>query len=309
MAPLSDKKHVCVVLGLIIAAIFAVLSWRALHPFEPVYQGRSLGSWVRQLDDGDPWAGFSHHSWRTNLSVEQIQAAEAIRSIGTNALPFLVPLATRKDSPTDELLISIVGNRKEEENARKKRYERSWDAALALYALGPEAKPCLPQLKQAYYDYGNEGTARYAAVALAGIGPEGWRVLSDSITNTNWFACFGIWALANQHVTNPAIVDSLIDLLTNNIVFHSEESAWALGELGEEPERVVPILLNVYQSSAQPSMRNAAADALARFGAKAQCAVPALIKGLQDSDGSVRYTASNALKAIDFEAAAKAGAH
>jgi hypothetical protein len=281
--------------------------WRTLRPREPVYQGRPLSFWVRQLDDGEPWAGFSYRSWRTNLSVEQIQAAEAIRHIGTNALPFLLPGATRKERLYDGLFIAIVGNKQQEREARKRRLGRAWDAALALYALGPAARPCLPQLKEAYYDYGNEGTARNAAVALVGIGPEGRQVLSDTITNTNWFACFGIWALASQHVTTPGAVDSLIQVLTNNVVFHSGLAAWALGELGEEPERVVPVLLNVYESSTELSLRGDAARALARFGAKARSAIPSLIKALQDTDIVMRYTATNALRAIDSEAAAKAG--
>jgi len=102
-------------------------------------------------------------------------------------------------------------------------------------------------------------------------------------------------------------VNSLIELLTNNVAFHSEVSAWALGELGEEPETVVPVLLNVYQSSAGDSLRAAAGDALGRFGAKAQSAIPALLKELQDTNVVMRWHATNALRSIDPEAAAKAG--
>ena len=226
------KKEAAIGLCILLVAILGMVGWQALRPREPIYQGRSLSSWVRQLDDGEPWAGFSYRSWRTNLSIEQIQAAEAIRHIGTNALPFLISGATRKESPFDEIFIALVGNKKQEKAARKQRLGRAWDAALALYALGPAAKPCIPQLTKAYYDYGNEGTARNAAVALVGTGPEGWQVLINTITDTNWFACFGIWALTSQHVTATGTVDSMIQVLTNKIIFHSEESAWALGELG-----------------------------------------------------------------------------
>ncbi|MEO6181747.1 MAG: HEAT repeat domain-containing protein, partial [Verrucomicrobiota bacterium] len=245
-------------------------------------------------------------NWRTNRSIEQIQAAEAIRHIGTNALPFLLPEATRKESGFDGLLVAIFGSKEREQEDRKRRLSRAWNAALALYALGPAAKSSLPQLKQAYFDYDNEGTARNAAVALAGMGPEGWKVLSETITNTNWFACFGIWALASQHATVPGTVDSLIQLFTNNVVFHSSVAAWALGELGEEPDRVVPVMLNIYQSSTNYSVKADIAHGLAKFGSKAHVAVPALLKALHDPDVVVRFSATNALRAIDPEAATKA---
>jgi hypothetical protein len=175
MACLSDHRKLTLEMAVLVATAIGAVVFQALREpvfqREPVYQGRALSSSVRQLDDGEPWAGFSYRSWRTNLSSEQMLAAEVIRSIGTNALPFLSSAATRKDSSFEDLPYAVFGNRQQERAARKKRLSRSWDAALALYALGPAAKPCLPRLKQAYYDYGNDGTARNAAVALVGIGP------------------------------------------------------------------------------------------------------------------------------------------
>ena len=50
-----------------------------------------------------------------------------------------------------------------------------------------------------------------------------------------------------------------------------------------------------------------ARDALRLFGSDAKTAVPALVDLLKDPDADVRKEAGSALKAIDPEAAAKAG--
>jgi HEAT repeat protein len=54
-------------------------------------------------------------------------------------------------------------------------------------------------------------------------------------------------------------------------------------------------------------MRLSAMRGLGNFGPNAQQAIPALLQLLSDLDVAVRFTATNALKKIDPEAAAKAG--
>jgi HEAT repeat protein len=54
-------------------------------------------------------------------------------------------------------------------------------------------------------------------------------------------------------------------------------------------------------------LRSIAAKGLARIGTNAQQTVPDLIPMLNDSNALIRSAATNALKAIDPEAAAKAG--
>ena len=55
------------------------------------------------------------------------------------------------------------------------------------------------------------------------------------------------------------------------------------------------------------NVRYAAARGIQHFGTNAHQAVPALVLSLRDSSSGVRYAATDALKAIDPEAAAKAG--
>ena len=50
-----------------------------------------------------------------------------------------------------------------------------------------------------------------------------------------------------------------------------------------------------------------AAEALGKFGVEAKVVAPVLLQMLNDPESSVRREATNALKTIDPEAAAKAG--
>src|SRR6266850_6464277 len=90
MARLSDHRKLTLVMAVLVATAIGAVVFQALREpvfqREPVYQGRALSSWVRQLDDGEPWAGFSYRGWRTNLSSEKMHAADVIRSIGNPAV-------------------------------------------------------------------------------------------------------------------------------------------------------------------------------------------------------------------------------
>jgi HEAT repeat protein len=57
----------------------------------------------------------------------------------------------------------------------------------------------------------------------------------------------------------------------------------------------------------RPDVRFNAVRALVQFGPKAKLAVPALVELLNDPNAGVRGSATDSLKAIDPEAAAKAG--
>jgi HEAT repeat protein len=87
---------------------------------------------------------------------------------------------------------------------------------------------------------------------------------------------------------------------------------WSLGEIHQEPERVVPALLWVveqYRTNGWSQDRaEYAAQSLGKFRAEARPAVPVLVELLSCQDGSVRALATNALRQIDPEALGKASA-
>jgi HEAT repeat protein len=70
------------------------------------------------------------------------------------------------------------------------------------------------------------------------------------------------------------------------------------GLLGDEAECAVPALVDLYSRSGDPSFRETVSTALGKLGPAAKGAVPALIKGLTDTDSTVRESAAYALLQI-----------
>ena len=113
--------------------------------------------------------------------------------------------------------------------------------------------------------------------------------------------------LVSEFGTNaePA-VPLLIAALTNSDDRVVGVVASALGRIQRQPDVCVPALIPLLDSP-NPITRQRSMMALGPFGGAATSAVPAMIRCLADSHLSARRLATNSLKQIDPEAAAKAG--
>jgi len=153
--------------------------------------------------------------------------------------------------------------------------------AYGLIALGADAKPSVPALIALLND--TDLDERYVAVfTLRSLGP----VAGDALP-------------------------SLIKCLKDPEFTVQSDAILGLGEVHQEPERTVPILVEILARPQNPrhsvTLRANAIWALRQFGAQAKLAVPELLRLLNDEHVGIRSDATNALKAIDPEAAAKAG--
>src|SRR5260221_5529956 len=86
------NKRLRIVIGLLLASVFGLLVWQALGPPEPVFEGRTLSSWLERhtpTSAGDP--PYDSPGWK--------KADEALRGIGTNAIPTLLKMIRAKDPP------------------------------------------------------------------------------------------------------------------------------------------------------------------------------------------------------------------
>lgn len=129
---------------------------------------------------------------------------------------------------------------------------------------------------------------------------------SHRALSTNFYSGKAIgrrWlAVTAFEILGPAVRDAtptLIRLLDDKQTSYT--AATALGGIGVES---IPVLTHALANN-HACARESAARVLGLFGAKAQSAVPALIRCTKDQDDSVRGFSAFALKQIDPKAAAK----
>jgi HEAT repeat protein len=117
---------------------------------EPSYRGRRLGEWLKQRPD------------RNEMPQE---AQEAIRGMGTNAIPALLARLVYKDQkfelPDDEVTIGAVGG---------------------FFVLGEIAVPALPRLEEIVND-DDRRLALFALIAACNMGTNSVPVITGALTN------------------------------------------------------------------------------------------------------------------------------
>src|SRR4029079_8687261 len=113
---LQRSRHIGCVTALLLAGVVGSLLWRTSGPREPVFEGRRLTSWLDHHVASSA-ASPPYHSpgWK--------KADEAIRHVGTNAIPTLLKMIRAKDRPP--FVIKLM------EMARR----RGWTRTEYRYAL------------------------------------------------------------------------------------------------------------------------------------------------------------------------------
>jgi HEAT repeat protein len=272
------RKRVHIALAVLLLALAGVSVWQGLSLRDLVYQGKRLSSWL-QAYRLHGVAGVE--TWQ--VRTEQQMADEAVRKAGTNALPTLLRMLRAKDSA---LKVKLVGLAQRQHFVRI-RYtpaeELNYQASCAFGVLRAKGQNAVPALMEIADKHISHDSRWYAIAALAFIDPPAKEVI-PSLSG---------WA------TNA---DSRVRLY----------AVHALGEIRAERDRVVPVLTNALRDPDNQVVIDAAA-ALGKFGPNAKLAVPALVEFLnapsvnRPYDAYSRLFATNALKAIDPEAAAKMG--
>lgn len=251
---------------------------------EPRYQGRTLTSWLKQLDDGEAF-GISS-SRPLSLSSSQLEAVAAIHAMGTNALP---------------LLMEDLHARPTEESRRVRFYRWSrqnlpdwinstlfpsmdttdedrvrWRAAQGLSALGAQAKPALPELNRLLFTNFWHSSIKESAYALAAISPEGIEILTNAVqTNNEWSGMCAIWALGQHPDTGTNCIPFLIQCTSSSSKGTAQGAIEVLGLFHTDAAHVIPVLTNLL-SNPDMELSKRAANSLGRFGKQAAEALPLL---------------------------------
>jgi len=253
-----------------------VVAWQVLRLREPVYQGKRLSVWLEHLERLDEAATRGNQN-------ERDDAEQAIRHIGTNALPILIERLPAQNTRLKQLMMAWANKHERFPLHFKSAEQRRIEAVCGYEALGSLASAQVPRLID-ILDNDLFLDARQAAARVLGyIGPE-------------------------ARLAVPALFRATKD--TDDSV--RINALWALGEIRPDPQLTIPVLV-VGLDDAEPFVRENAALALRRYGPEARAAVPALLRTLDTTNAvgmeqqRFHATVRSALKNIDPEAAAKAG--
>jgi HEAT repeat protein len=211
---------------------------------------------------------------------------------------FTVRIMSEK-GPTLPRLLALLKNKERTYPANRDRDYAAW----LIGEMGAQATAAVPALLDARL---SSPSARAALMKIHGESPlplfrqlndtSDWQDWSDTATMIGDFG-------TNAEPAIPAILSALE--LPSSSLFRTP-AASALGEIHRRPELCVPALIPLLGDPNVLTRRNAL-EALAKFGPDAKPAVPNIIESLEDLDYYARVSATNALKLIDPEAAAKTG--
>lgn len=219
---------------------------------EPSYQGRSLSSWLKDLQStpGNPY--------------KYGPAAYAIRQMGKAALPDLLKIIEKGES-----------------NANL--------AVNAIRELGPLAQPAIPKFQQLLQ---MESSSIYAAMSLVYLQSEKSVIEtlsnSDPLIRHNAILALGYGGTR----VDATAVDPIIKQLKEVDPSERYTVIWALGQIGKEGEKVIPVLNELLRDENEWT-RKTSAESLGNFPSTQS--IPPLLRALSDSKASVRAAACYSL--------------
>jgi hypothetical protein len=239
------------------------------------------------------------------------EASDAIRAIGTNALPVLVSWAEyqvpawryRLARPFSNFPGFIYRDSLVNLLVNGKAKMRSWNSIFAFRILGTNVWPAIPELARFVTD-GRNRDRKAAAQALAYIG--GREALPPLLAALEYKTTPDIQramiagAIAHLNYRGPELTNAvpvMIACLGESNQFVPSLAASALGTFLIQPEKCVPALTKAVASPDYRVRRNAIRG-LGNFGGNATNAVNTISKALEDSERVVRKEATNALQKI-----------
>ena len=129
-----------------------------MRPSEPVYAGRTLTSWLQDLD-------------READDPSEMTPEEAVQTIGTNAIPVLMDLIQRRDTRLKLKAVDLLRQQSLVSITFTPAYAHHWHAIWGFRALGATAKPAVPHLLKLLQD-DDKDVRVSAAMALRSVDPE-----------------------------------------------------------------------------------------------------------------------------------------
>ena len=290
----NRKRWIVGFVAVVVVVLVAVAVWPG--PKEPEYEGKKLSEWLELQP------------------LQSRESAEAVRAIGTNAVPFLTRwvefelppwrlrlLRTYAKVP-NPLRINKVGSWVVDSDAQR----RAANAVNGFQVLGDWARSAVPELARYIADPAKLDYSR-VAIALAYAGgeealPPLLTALEDksrpAIRRTSCAVAIGRVKYRGPELKQAIPV--LISCVQETNQFVPSVAAATLGTLGIQAEICVPVLSNATRS-ADVRLRRNSVRALGEFGPAARSALNVVTNATNDSDWNVKKEATNALAKITGE--------
>lgn len=239
----------------------------ALLSQEPKYKGIGLS---QLMFDGMP-----------EVNGGREDANIGIKAIGTKALPHFLSWLQAHDSSLKIKFMELFEEQSMFDFSFHSEDEYHMAALVGFEALGPIAKPAVPQLTKLLE---SPGVAERAAQALSFIGGEGDEILIRSLTNNNPVTRNAVALGLIQSNRKPGLPASMMmsclrDSQPNVRAFAAECIATTPGDPGIRSDIAVPILLQELQSTNSWNGM-AAVAALGKFPDHQEIIAPELMKCL-----------------------------
>jgi hypothetical protein len=264
---MTKRTTIVALIVLCLSALFIVVRPLVDAP-EPSYNGKTLTQWLIEMQGQG-----------INDRIKYDECREAIYVIGTNAVPTLVQMVNRTDSPLKVKVIEFLGPKWSDRlKIRSAEYYQS-KATFGFSSLREKSAPAVHPLIALLHS-NNRGLQTAAAECLSDIGSEAGLATQDLVQ-----------LLHNTTSNDATLILSAMDGLRGS---------------GRNPKVAVPELL-IWINGERKSWNfvQHAVEALWPYGPSAKAAVPALQSLLNDPDPNLSNAAFHSLFMIDREVAEK----
>lgn len=278
----------CVV-GVMVLALQFLMTDRAPQNQTALNQPHGVDEILDALTVSLPTVSSTNNREALNSSLRRRQ--EAIENLRTNTSDILPQLMQ------EVYAIGMV-----EATNRSAVATRTARLGLAFEVLGSNARPLLPKLENEFNAGRSIGPCVIAFQHIGGT--DCGLILVSGLTNGSSSTRNAAMSVISSFATNREVahfaVPPLIQLLRDDLQFSRALAASVLGSFRQEPEIVIPSLLEVAKNDSDFVVRVSAIKAIGRFGTNAAKVKSALESiAATDREPSARRMASVAIQAAN----------
>lgn len=275
---MSPRRRIA--LSLLLLAGFGTSLWYALQPREPVYEGKRLTLWLRDLSVSNLQSGSDAE--RALRSAQAEKARNAVKQIGTNAVPQLLRMlrTCRPESKMRRFTQNLLDKQRLIQVELPAHEDLSWLAPFGFEALGSASVGAIPDLCRML---ANPYTSMQSANCLRHIGPAAAPALVEVAAKSERAAAIPALLLLGDFGQASQSAVPLLEQLANNPGNPVAGPALrVLSRLHERPNSLLPLLID------RLNQTNFASDAAFALAGAGWDGVPPLMDAVTNGDPQIR---------------------